>query len=316
MKVGINSRVSCSKKVKCLKKPLAAFVDSLKRDGIHTFDIEDPINFPECDFIVGPGIPKRSMATRFGKSGEFNFMQSMFETQRERGGSVLVMDSGYINRVSHTGDINNAYYSLGFNGLNGRAKFVHEDMPPDRWNKLNTNLKPWSSGGSHILFCSQYEHDASVQHVNYIKLEQNTLKQLSYITNRQIVFRPHPVKQRTNLIKNVILSKNLNKDIKSDFQNCHLVCAFNSNSAVEATIEGIPTLTLDEGCMVKPDTNTLNIDSVYSPKTFDRELWKNNLAYSQWNIKEMLSGEALRHIKLVLSSGTRLKKYKGVYSNE
>ena len=316
MKVGINSKMRCFKEAKCLKKPLAAFVESLKKDGIQTFDIEDPTNYPECDFIIGPGIPKRSMATKFGRRGEFNHMQSMFETQSKRGSSVLVMDSGYLNRVSHTGDINNAYYSLGFNGLNGRAKFTYEDMPSDRWDKLNINLKPWSSEGEHILFCSQYEHDASVQHVPYRQLEQSILKQLTYTTNKQIIFRPHPVRQRINVVKNTILSKNLNKDIKSDFQNCHLVCVFNSNSAVEATVEGIPTLALDEGCMVEPDTNTLDTDSLRSPKTFDRSSWKNNLAYSQWNIKDILSGEALDHIKLVLLSGVSLGIEKGAYLNE
>ena len=305
MKIGINRKTKCSKDKSCMKIPMNAFIESLKKDGAKVFNVDDPLDYPECDFIVGTGIPKISVARRFGRHRELAYMRKLFQTQSERGGSILVMDSGYLKRLSHTEDINKAYYSLGFNGLNGRAKFTHEDMPSDRWNKLNIELKPWTSGGKHILYCSQYQFDASVQHVPYIKLEKNTLRELRSLTNKEIIFRPHPKKQRSNIFKGITLSRNLNESIEKDFKDCHLVCVFNSNSAVEATISGIPTLAMDEGCLVK--TSALTHKNIRFPKTFDRESWKNNLAYSQWTIKEMLNGEALHHIKCVLSSGIKLK---------
>ena len=305
MKIGINRKTKCSRDKSCMKRPMDAFVESLKKDGAKVFNIDDPLNYPECDFIVGTGIPKVSVAKRFGRHGELDFMQKLFKTQSERGGSILVMDSGYLKRLSHIEDMNKAYYSLGFNGLNGRAKFTYKDMPSDRWDKLNIELKPWRLEGRHILYCSQYQFDASVQHVSYVKLEKNTLIKLNSYTDKKVIFRPHPKKQRIHAVDGIVLSRNLDSPIEKDFEDCHLVCVFNSNSAVEAVINGIPVLSIDEGCLVKP--RGLTSENVCSPKVFDRECWKNNLAYSQWTIEEMLRGEALYHINEVLSSGVRLE---------
>ena len=75
-------------------------------------------------------------------------------------------------------------------------------------------------------------------------------------------------------------------------------------------------MTFDEGCMVWEGCNPhLSPEGVASPKNFDRDNWKNGIAYSQWNPEEMASGEAFDHLKLVLSSGIKLNYEDGIPSN-
>lgn len=287
-----------------------AFIMSLKKDGHRTFFIDDPSNYPKCDLVLSFNIPK------YLDKDNFSFESEIWKTQAERGDSVLVFEAGYVNREL---DNPKPYFSLGFNGLNGRAKFVRENMPSDRWDKLGVEIKPWREGGNIILFCGQIPDDGAVQHFDYENLLTSTMIEVGNRFNKLVTFRPHPLHNKKEYIfpQRIFISENEN--IKEDFEDCFCVCAANSNSLVEATIEGIPTITCDyEGCMVKSVTNKLeDIIELGGNKlsTFDRESWKNNLAYSQWTCEEMLSGEAWQHLKAVFDSGVELSYVNYLPSN-
>jgi hypothetical protein len=72
---------------------------------------------------------------------------------------------------------------------------------------------------------------------------------------------------------------------------------FNSNSGVEAVVDGVPTLSFDIGSMVYEVSGHL-LDDIEEPKRFDRTQWLANLCYAQWNPEELRNGEAWDHLKL------------------
>ena len=309
MKIGVNyTRVPSPKQFKAL-------VESFEKDGATVFKVKDPINYPDCDLIFTHGVPKRAL------SG-FGFMNKLFKQQSKRGGSILVMDGGYVKRDSDVGS-DKGHYSLGFNGLNGRAKFVCEDMPSNRWDKLGVALKPWRKSGKkdYILVCGQLGRDSSVQHItpSYEKWLQKTVLKIKNHTSREVIYRPHP-KPNPVLLSGTTLSKNLKEPLEKDFKNCHLVVAANSNSLVEASVHGIPALAFDEGSMVwdhclQAPPNNQGLREIENPRTFNRKIWANNLAYSQWNKQEMASGEAWQHLKTILNSGIKLKYENSIATN-
>lgn len=210
---------------------------------------------------------------------------AVIDCQIERGKDYLVMERGYFNNRY-------TFLSLGFNGLNGRAEFHNQDMPSDRWDKHGTHLaKPWRQrDGNHILLIGQVEGDASHRHLVDIKTwyEKTKLK-LEMLQNKPVVFRPHPLSlPPSRRIKGSTILEAL--------EHAHCVVLFNSNSAVDSVIAGVPVVAFDEGCMAW-EVCGQKLEDVLNPPKPDRQQWFNNLAYCQWTLDEVESGEAWEHLK-------------------
>jgi hypothetical protein len=210
----------------------------------------------------------------------------IFRQQRSKNLDVVVLETGYINR----GDGENHHYAAGFNGLNGRADFRNSDMSAERWDKLGVQLHPYSRGET-VILCGQVPWDASVDMHDHVKWLKQTASQLQKITDREIIFRPHPQAPLPALPGCELSMRPMGEDLK----NAHCVVTWNSNSAVEAAIAGKPVFAFDEGSMASGIANKSLLD-IDDPKYPDRKQWANNLAYCQWNLDEISSGEAWRHL--------------------
>lgn len=210
----------------------------------------------------------------------------VMEKTRKDGGNVLVLETGYINR----GDGENNHYAAGWNGLNGRADFKNRGMPPDRAEKLGIELKP-RRRGSQILLCGQVPQDASVDHIDIMTWVHQARNEIKRRTKIEIVFKPHPL-GKVPPINGCGFTK---VPLLEAIADAHAVVTFNSNSAVESAIEGVPVFAFDEGSMALPVANT-DFDSIVDPALPDRTQWLNDLAYTQWTPAEMRNGEAWRHL--------------------
>jgi hypothetical protein len=199
--------------------------------------------------------------------------------QRKRGLDVIVLETGYINR----GDGENHHYAAGYNGLNGRADFRNANSPADRAEKLSVTLQPWRKNGEHILLCGQVPWDASVDHISFkawLNTMQETLKQVTW---RPVRFRPHPQMVKPDM------------SLEEDLENCWAVVTFNSNTAVDAALRGIPVFADDTGSMAYPIANK-DIAQIAIPHMPERKQWLNNLAYAQWTPDEMRQGLTWEHL--------------------
>ena len=246
---------------------------SSREKGFIKYDSE----YEWCDVSVNWGIYKKHLPYTETR-------QVIHDWQEINGNKAIVIESGYIKR--------DRYYSVGYGGLNGRADFNNKDCPPDRWKELGVDLKDYRSQGEHILLCGQVPWDASVQHVDYTQWCADTVEAIKNRTDRPIVFRPHPKAPIGAKLSGVKMSEA--SSIKEDFKNCWGVVAFNSNSLVEAAIEGLPVFACDEGAMSLDISNSI-ID-LETPKFYNREQWAYNLAYAQWTREEMARGLPWNHL--------------------
>lgn len=210
----------------------------------------------------------------------------VFRQQRSNNLDVIVLETGYINR----GDGENHHYAVGKNGLNGRADFRNKSSDPDRWEGLGVTLKPYYRGDN-IVLCGQVPWDASVDHSKHEEWLAETAKKIRKLTDRPIVFRPHPLASLPPLKGCEYSIKPLNEDLKT----AHTVVTFNSNSGVEALIEGKPVFAFDEGSMVWEACNK-DLKDIESPQYHNRLQWARNLAYCQWTPEEIRQGLAWRHL--------------------
>ena len=181
--------------------------------------------------------------------------------------------------------IDHAYFGRGHDHKNYRVSVSSRFAGPsqsilsDRLGKLQFRyfkdkvfLKPWRKTGDHILICPPSRtsriHRDSIDWLDIITTN------LSRYTDRDVV-----IKEKSD-------------DSKSAFDNAWAIITEESNVAIDAYNHGIPVFSM------KPDVYTIccgnvGLENIENPKVGDRELLFNWLAYNQFTLDEIESGEAL-----------------------
>lgn len=269
---------------------LNAFAEGLYRSNTEHF-VNDVEHYRVCDVAVIFGVYKKAVPYSMHRG------KIMLE-QRKRGLKTIIVERGYVNRED--------YFSVGWNYFNGRADFKNDNMPGDRWGALDTPLVPWKMDhGKHILIAGQVPWDAAVQHVDFVQwaatLAAELRKQVAVAgLDLPIRFRPHP---KAKDAVPTIIGTELSKDsLEYDLYNAYSVVTFNSNTGVDAVINGVPTCSFDVGSMVW-DVSGHTVSSAIFPLKLHREQWAHDLAYTQWNLEEMANGLPWRHLSKDLSRG-------------
>lgn len=199
----------------------------------------------------------------------------------ERGHEVLLMERGYL------GD-RFAWTSLGWNGLNGRANFATREDGGDRFRKhFSDLLKPWNPEGRYVLLVGQVPGDMSLQGRDLAPWYAEQAAKAAAEYHLPVMFRPHPVAVSRGQARHVPGTQMLQGDLHGALAAAAVVITFNSNTGVDALLAGKPTTSHDCGSMVWEETNQLAGAS--DP---GREAWAARLAWCQWTIDELRSGEA------------------------
>jgi len=210
---------------------------------------------------------------------------SIFRAQQRSGGHYLVMERGYIgDRFTWT--------SLGFDGLNGRAKFPEIDDGLTRWNRYFRNdLKPWRESHTNIaVIMGQCRGDASLKGVNFEKWGIETAANL--IERKFMpVFRPHPGDPQFNLPG----VKTLSGTLQGALDQAAIVVTYNSNSGVDAVLNGTPAYAADPGSMIWELSG-----GKLEQRQPDRTAWTKKMAYTQWLPSEIESGDAWAALRTVI----------------
>jgi hypothetical protein len=235
--------------------------------------------YRECDVAVVFGIRKEAVPASWSRG-------KIIAEHHRRGKRVVVIDTGYVKR--------DRYFMVGFDGLNGRADFRNGDVPNDRWEALNVPLRPWRIEGEHIVVAGQIPHDAACQHIDFRGWVKSVISEIEDRTKRTVIFRPHPLFDPNGY--GVMGVEKSTRPLRDDLVNAHCVVTFNSNTAVDAVIAGIPAFCFDKGSMAVRVGNH-NLDDIENPMTPDRRGWAHSLAYCQWRADEMAEGLAWRHLR-------------------
>lgn len=203
--------------------------------------------------------------------------------RHETSAPVLVMERGYVgDRFLWT--------SLGWNGLNGRAVFPIID-DPRRWDRhLARYMAPPARVRPLAVVMGQVEGDAALADVNFRGWCEKVMGQL-VDCGWSVVFRPHPLavqrRQRLPRIPSGVLTSI--SSLSADLTRAGLVVTFNSNSAVDAVLAGVPAYAEDEGSMIWP----IRAKDITDPILPDRSNWAARIAWAQWLPHELSDGTAV-----------------------
>lgn len=258
-----------------ISKQLIAAADGFRRHNVkfETRNVGDVVN---CDLAVFWGARKS---------------REMQSAKR-----YIVMERGYVGDRFH-------WTSMGFDGLNGLAKFYNDNMPKERWDGLFSEyMYEWRGHhkGDYVVIMGQVPNDASLRGMNTHDWCFRIADQLS---RKSIPFRirPHPKDRYTqaNLQKLKGPSRQiyLTEPLEDCLDRARWVVCYNSNSSVDSVLRGIPTVILDKGSMAYEMGGRIATEKPPMP---DRMQWAHNLAYTQWSMEEIANGDAWDHLKVGL----------------
>jgi hypothetical protein len=200
---------------------------------------------------------------------------------RDQGHQVLVMERGYL------GD-RFAWTSLGWNGLNGHAVFPQND-DPSRFAK-HFSLKPWQEHGQYVLLCGQVPGDASLKGKDMMPWYSDVAMKAANAYEMPVMFRPHPMAIYKGFKQTPKFCEVIHGTLEGNLANAAVCIAYNSNTSVDAVIAGVPALTFDHGSMAW-EVSAHRIGELHKPH---REAWAHRLAWKQWSLAEIQTGEALK----------------------
>lgn len=204
---------------------------------------------------------------------------------RRQGKDVLVLERGYLgDRFSYT--------SIAWNGLNGNAAFPeYPDDGGERFRACGFELHPLREAGDYALVIGQVATDMAVRGISIHEWTKRTVRRVHKMTGLPVVYRPHPqdVKRRRMVpVRGVPVDTG---DLQAALDKAALVVTYSSNTAVDALVAGVPAVAESEGSMAygvaAPDIGGVVAWSA-------RDQWAHALAWKQWTLEEIASGQALQ----------------------
>jgi hypothetical protein len=234
-----------------------AFIKGLQRHGYKVVRTEPhAANIDETDLLVIWNLYGSGLA------------QS--EIFKRKGARVLVCENGYIGKDSQ----DRQYYAIALNGHNGSGQWFVGG--PERWEKLNIEIKPWRKNeNGHLLVCAQ-RGIGSPSMASPPDWHNKIALELRHKTGRQIKIRNHPA-----------FKTNPPGPLEKDFENCYAVVIWSSTTGVKALIEGIPVIYTAPTCIIA-GAAVKGIDG--HDYIRDRLPALQKMAWAQWSIEEIEMG--------------------------
>ncbi len=199
------------------------------------------------------------------------------QRQINMSGEVCILERGYV------GD-RFVWTSVSFGGgLNGRAEFRGPFDDASRWNEYHADLmKPWKEDPfGYALIMEQVPGDKSIQGVDMQAFYANARHAFA---RTGVKFRPHP---NASPGKGEAYIAKAARSLQDDLAGAAVAITYNSNSAVDAVLAGVPAIALDRGSMA---WDVSHHELSFPRSRPDRSAWAHALAWKQWRKDEMESG--------------------------
>jgi len=214
------------------------------------------------------------------------------------GARNLVLDSGYV------GARKGACVSFGWDGLSGMAQGI-PPIPGRGKLLLGRDMVPWRGREvRNVLLAGQVPGDSALdgvgRYATWLRVVGGELRVAGY----HVLYRPHPLAhgkirrsrgKRRDSVRRLLGLSVSGKPLVDDLNWADMVVSWSSNTLVDAAIHGIPVCPFSRIAMVWGIRTPWGMFA--TPNLCDRDGWLDYVCSRQWNIPELLSGEAWDYIR-------------------
>jgi len=189
------------------------------------------------------------------------------EDWERRGGSVIVMENGYLQKVDKT------MYAISVGQHNGAGRFPVGGE--DRFTKLGFEIKPWREGGEYVLVCAQRGIGSKLMASPpwFVKKAAEQTRGIG-----PVKVRLHP----GNFVAKVPLV--------ADLAKAKVCVIWSSGSGVRALVEGVPVIHYAPHWICqRPVKSDPWCD-------LDRTHALHRMSHGQWHVDEITTGEPFARI--------------------
>lgn len=206
-----------------------------------------------------------------------------FVPMMKRHKAFAYADLGYWGRDS--------YYRFSVNGWSPE-RYVRQGLPRDRFDRLSLTIKPWRTDGKEIIVAGSTAKACADHGFSYQGWEAKTIARLKGC-GRPVVYRPKP-KDLNATSLGVPMDR---RPISEALGSAYAVVTHHSNTAVDALLAGIP-VHCETGAAA---AFSVPLEEIHeAPLLEGREQFLWDVAWLQWTLDEMRSGEAWTHIRQYL----------------
>jgi hypothetical protein len=266
---------------------LQAFAEGARAQGASVL-VQTELQVVDCRLAVILGWVGTTI-----RGSHIQLRQSVIDHQRRTGQHIMPVDASCFKFV----DPDSYFLRYSLDGVfYNTNNYANANSDSSKWQqirtKLNLNLMPWRTHGTHVLVCLQRDGGWSMKGTDMVEWTRQTVQRLRSITNRPILIRPHP-KNKINLSDLTRLpgvSESCNgSTLQQDLSNAWAAVFCNSSSSVAAVLAGIPVFADDDDCVAWAVANK-NLAQIESPAMPDRTQWLNDLSAAHWTDAESRRG--------------------------
>lgn len=247
-----------------------AFADGLKKCGFEVLLRPDRARPGDVLLIWNRYSANHAIATRF----------------EAEGGTVVVCENGYLGvggsspkfDVHPGGPKPEHYYAVALGYHNGAGQW--SDGGPERWEALGVEVKPWRREGGHILIAPNrsFGVPGRVMHPDWA---ERCAARLRKTTKREVRVRVHPGNDQPR------------RQLSADLEGAWACVIWTSGAGVHALVAGVPVFCEAPFWISKAAASGGTVDEPTLP---DRMPALHRLAWAQWQIQEIETGEPFRRL--------------------
>lgn len=252
-------------------------------DDVTTQLLAQPIEVVDCDVAVMVGVKSRELFQAYAKAGTH----------------IVYMDKGYSrHRVPDSPVRVWEYWRVAVDSHQPTHFLRRAKHDSSRWDRLKISVSPWRRRGRQVILAG-----SSAKYHEFYGLWEPTrywnkvVQQVRLMTDREIIYRPKPTWKGAEPIHGTTFSRQPER-ISDVLKGAHVLVTHGSNACFEALTEGVPCIVLGEAVALFISSNTL--EELEHPLMVCEEMRQqlfNNLAFCQWTMPEMASGEAWATIR-------------------
>ncbi len=218
-------------------------------------------------------------------------MPGVMEDYLKAGKKVVFVDLGYWGRARKSRLW--GYHKVAVNGRHPGDYLMRKNLPDKRFQRFGLQVYPWRKNGEHILLAGMSGRAAESIGYRPEEWERWAIGEIRKHSGRKIVYRPKPTWVGATRLKGTIYDSSTSPLVS--LKNCHAVVTHHSNVAIDGLIEGVPAFCFDGAAKPMSLQDLSKIEEPIEPD--NREQWLANLAWCQWDINEMKSGQMWRHMR-------------------